>query len=263
MNSPHSGLRVEHLTKTYAGVHALEDVSLELRPGTVTALVGDNGAGKSTLVKCLSGMQSIDSGRILVDGAPVTLTTPREAAAHGIETVHQDLALIQHSNVAQNLFLNREIRTKIPVLKQFGWLDHGAMRRQTASILSELGIRIPSVTAKVRDLSGGQRQCIAIGRAVGWSQQIVMLDEPTAALGVTQTQLVLDLTRTLAEKGVAVLVITHNMDHVLSTCDRALVLRLGRIVADRPISEFSNTTLVEYITGLRSDRVLDSAAGAA
>ncbi len=254
MTNRSAGLVVDGVSKAYAGVHALEDVSFELRPGVVTALVGDNGAGKSTLVKCLSGVVPIDSGQISVDGRPVTLHAPSDAAALGIETVHQDLALVQHSSVAQNLFLNREIRSRAPVLRQIGWLDHRAMRTRTAEILSELGIRVPSVTAKVRDLSGGQRQCIAIGRAVGWSQQIVMLDEPTAALGVSQTELVLRLVRRLAEKGVAVLMITHNMEHVMQVCDRVLVLRLGRLTADRPTEELTSTSLVEYITGLRSDR---------
>jgi simple sugar transport system ATP-binding protein len=255
------GLRVEGLSKSYAGLHALENVGFALRPGRVTALVGDNGAGKSTLVKCLSGLIQPDEGQILLDGEPATLRSPRDAAALGIETVHQDLALVQHSTVAQNLYLNREIRTKIPVLRQLGWLDHRAMQRRTEEILGELGIHVPSVKAKVRDLSGGQRQCIAIGRAVGWSQRIVLLDEPTAALGVAQTALVLELVRKLADRGVAVLVITHNMEHVMQVCDRVLVLRLGRLVADRPVSELDNTALVEYITGLRSDRADSANAG--
>lgn len=248
-----TGLRVEGLYKSYAGVHALADVGFTLRPGQVTALVGDNGAGKSTLVKCLSGLVQPDEGRIVVDGEPAALRSPRAAAALGIETVHQDLALVQHSTVAQNLYLNREIRTKIPVLRQLGWLDHRAMQRSTEKILGELGIRVPSARARVRDLSGGQRQCIAIGRAVGWSQRIVLLDEPTAALGVAQTALVLELIRRLADRGVAVLVITHNMEHVMQVCDRVLVLRLGRLVADRAVAGLDSTALVEYITGLRSD----------
>jgi simple sugar transport system ATP-binding protein len=249
-----SGLRVEGLSKSYAGVHALEGVDFTLRPGQVTALVGDNGAGKSTLVKCLSGLLQPDEGRILVDGETATLRSPRDAAALGIETVHQDLALVQHSSVAQNLYLNREIRTRIPLLRQLGWLDHRRMQRETENILGELGIRVPSAKAKVRDLSGGQRQCIAIGRAVGWSRRFVLLDEPTAALGVAQTALVLELISTLAKRGVAVLVITHNMEHVMQICDQVLVLRLGRLVADRTIADLDSTALVEYITGLRSDR---------
>jgi ABC-type sugar transport system ATPase subunit len=248
-----TGLRVEGLYKSYAGVHALADVGFSLQPGQVTALVGDNGAGKSTLVKCLSGLVQPDEGQIIVDGRPAAMHSPRDAAALGIETVHQDLALVQHSTVAQNLYLNREIRTKIPVLRQLGWLDHRAMQRHTEEILRELGIRVPSAKARVRDLSGGQRQCIAIGRAVGWSQRIVLLDEPTAALGVAQTALVLELVRKLADRGVAVLVITHNMEHVMQVCDQVLVLRLGRLVADRAVAELDSTALVEYITGLRSD----------
>jgi simple sugar transport system ATP-binding protein len=242
------------MSKSFGGVHALQNVSFDLMPGVVTALVGDNGAGKSTLVKALAGLQPSDEGETVVNGEPVSLKSARAAAAVGIETVHQDLALIQHSNVTQNLFLNREIRTNVPVLRQLGWLDHKKMQAETRTILQELGIRIPSVKTRIRDLSGGQRQCVAIGRAVAWSQKIVMLDEPTAALGVHQTALVLELVRRLASRGVAVLMITHNMEHVLQACDRVLVLRLGRLFADRATSEVDGNMLVEYITGLRSDR---------
>jgi ABC-type sugar transport system ATPase subunit len=255
MTSDHSApsLTVRGLSKSFGGVQALQDVSFDLMPGQVTALVGDNGAGKSTLVKALSGLQPADDGETFVHGEPVVLKSARAAAGVGIETVHQNLALIEHSNVAQNLFLNREIRTRVPVLRQLGWLDHKKMSAETSNILSELGIRIPSVKSRIRDLSGGQRQCVAIGRAVAWSQKIVMLDEPTAALGVHQTGLVLELVRRLAARDVAVLMITHNMEHVLQVCDRVLVLRLGRLVADRPTSEVDGNVLVEYITGLRSD----------
>ncbi|MFG1706985.1 ATP-binding cassette domain-containing protein [Nonomuraea sp. M3C6] len=246
-------LAVRGLSKSFGGLHALRDVSFDLMPGQVTALVGDNGAGKSTLVKALSGLQPADEGETLIHGEPVTLKSARAAAAVGIETVHQNLALIEHSNVTQNLFLNREIRTRVPVLRQLGWLDHKKMHGDTRDILSELGINISSVRTKIRDLSGGQRQCVAIGRAVAWSREIVMLDEPTAALGVHQTGLVLELVRRLAGRGVAVLMITHNMEHVLQVCDRVLVLRLGRLVTDRPTSEVDGRSLVEYITGLRSD----------
>lgn len=244
-------LAVRHLSKSYSGVHALRDVSFELRAGQVTALVGDNGAGKSTLVKCLSGLIQPDEGEILIDGTPEHIGNPRHARDLGVETVHQDLALIQHSDVTQNLFLNRELRTSIPVLRQLGWLDHRAMRQRTKEILDELGIQIPSVRAKVRELSGGQRQCISIGRAVGWSQRVVLLDEPTAALGVHQTEIVLDLVQRLASRDITVVMITHNMEHVMRTCDRAVVLRLGAVVADVDVAETTADSLVAYMTGAR------------
>jgi simple sugar transport system ATP-binding protein len=245
-------LSVNGLSKTYGGVHAIEGVSLELFPGQITALIGDNGAGKSTLVKCLSGLVHPDSGDIEVDGNPVQIRSPRHARELGIETVHQELSLIQNSNVAQNLFLNREIRTRVPVLRQLGWLNHRAMRARTRTILDELGIQIASVKTRVSDLSGGQRQCVSIGRAVGWSQRVVMLDEPTAALGVRQTGIVLDLIKRLANRDIAVLVITHNMDHVMQVCDRAVVLRLGKVVADVSTANTTANDLVGYITGSKT-----------
>jgi len=246
-------MQVTGLSKSFGGLQALQNISFSLPAGQVTALVGDNGAGKSSLVKCLSGIHLPDEGEIAVKGQPVTIRNPAAAERCGIETVYQDLALIDHSNVTQNLFLNREIRTNTPVLRSLGWLDHKAMNRRTTEILQELGIKVPTVKTRMRDLSGGQRQCVAIGRAVGWSQQIVFLDEPTASLGVQQTALVLSLVRRLADRGIAVMIITHNMEHVMQVCDRVLVLRLGRLVADRAVNDVDGNALVEYITGLRSD----------
>jgi simple sugar transport system ATP-binding protein len=247
-------LEVAGLTKTFGGLKAIDSVDLEVRPGEVIGLVGDNGAGKSTLVRCIAGVYAPDEGEIRVEGQPVQTHkthSPKQAAEAGIEVVHQDLSLIPHGDVAENLFLNRELRSPWPVLRQIGWLDKAAMRRRAREILTEVGIGgIVSVRQRIGELSGGQRQCVAIGRAVGWKRRIVFLDEPTAALGVRQTAIVLDLIRRLRDRGIAVVLISHNMEQVLDVCDRVVVMRLGRKVADRPVAELDGSMLVSYITGV-------------
>ena len=248
-----AGPRTEHvlearsLAKSFGGIRALVDVSFHLDRGEVLGLLGDNGAGKSTLVKCLSGVHRPDAGSILVDGAEVHLDSVPAAQALGIETVHQGLALVESLDVASNLFLNREL-----VSTRFGWvgwLDKRRMYRQAEEILASLGIRIPSARAETVSLSGGQRQAIAIGRAVAWGRHIVLLDEPAAALGVEQSQHVLELIDQLRSSGVAVVLISHNMQHVVRVCDRAVVLRHGHKVADVAISDVSERDLVEHIAG--------------
>jgi len=245
-------LRVSALGKIFGGLRALEGIDIAVWPGEVVGLVGDNGAGKSTLVRCIAGVYTPDEGEVAVSGVAMGHGGPKRAAELGIEVVHQDLSLVMHGDVAQNLYLNREIRSRIPGLKQIGWLDKGAMRAGARAILDQVGMGgTVSVRQRIRDLSGGQRQCVAIGRAVGWSRKIVFLDEPTAALGVRQTRHVLDLIARLREQGIAVVLITHNMEQVLEVCDRVVVLRLGRKVADEPVASLDGPTLVGYVTGLR------------
>lgn len=244
-------LRVTNLGKVFGGLRALEAIDMSVWPGEVVGLVGDNGAGKSTLVRCIAGVYTPDEGEVAVNGV-TSGGGPKRAAELGIEVVHQDLSLIMHGDVAQNLYLNREIRSRLPLLKQIGWLDKRAMRAGARAILEQVGMGgIVSVRQRIRNLSGGQRQCVAIGRAVGWSRRIVFLDEPTAALGVRQTRHVLDLIARLRDQGIAVVLISHNMEQVLEVCDRVVVLRLGRKAADLPISDLDGPTLVGYVTGLR------------
>jgi ABC-type sugar transport system ATPase subunit len=244
-------LKVAGLGKSFGGLRALESIDFEIWPGEVVGLVGDNGAGKSTLVRCIAGVYVPEEGEITVDGHPLGGGGPHRVAELGVEVVHQDLSLVMHGDVTQNLFLNREIKSSFPPLRRIGWLDTKAMRKQAREILDQVGMGgIVSVRQTIRELSGGQRQCVAIGRAVGWSRKIVLLDEPTAALGVRQTALVLDLVRRLRERGITVVLISHNMEQVLATCDRVIVLRLGRKVADAPVAVLDGPTLISYITGV-------------
>lgn len=249
-------LQVTGLGKHFGGLRALEAIDLAVHTGEVVGLVGDNGAGKSTLVRCIAGVYTADEGEVRIDGIPLGHHGPRRAAELGIEVVHQDLSLVMHGDVTQNLYLNREIRSRVPLLRQVGWLDKRAMRAGARAILDQVGIGgAVSVRQRISDLSGGQRQSIAIGRAVGWSRKVLFLDEPTAALGVRQTRHVLDLIRRLRDRGIAVVLISHNMEQVMATCDRVVVLRLGRKVADEPIGQLDGPTLVSYITGLRQSEV--------
>ena len=242
-------LEVRSLEKSYGAVRALRGVSLTLSPGEVLGLVGDNGAGKTTLVKCIAGAITPDAGSIVVDGVDVHIEGPHHARHLGIETVHQDLALVESLDVATNLFLNREIVSRWPVLRHIGWLDKSSMYEETRQILSRLHIKVPSVKQRVENLSGGQRQSIAVGRAVAWGRHIVLMDEPAAALGVEQSRLVIDLIKRLRESEVAVMLISHNMQHVLDVCDRVVVLRHGAKVGDVRSAESSIRHVVDLITG--------------
>jgi len=217
----------------------------------VLGLIGDNGAGKTTLVKCLAGIVHPDSGEIVVDGQPVAVDSPRAAHQLGIETVHQDLALIDSLDVTANLFLNREHIAGVGPLRGIGWMRNRQMHRRAKDILDSLRINIPSVRTPIERLSGGQRQAVAVGRAVAWGQRIVLMDEPSAALGVEQTRIVLQLVRTLRERGVIVLFISHNMQQVLDVCSRAVVLRHGAVVADVDVADVTTRDLVDFITGAR------------
>jgi simple sugar transport system ATP-binding protein len=237
------------LSKSFGPVEALAGVDLALHRGEVLALLGDNGAGKSTFARCICGVHPPSAGTIRIDGREARIHTPQDARALGIETVHQGLALVGKLDVAANLFLNREIRHANPLLRRIGWLDKAAMERESRKILERLKVEVPSLRLPIERLSGGQRQAVAIGRAVGWGRHIVLMDEPTAALGVAQSAHVNELIRTLKAEGIAVLLISHNMQHVAETCDRAVVLRHGRKVGDVAIADVSVRDLVDLITG--------------
>ncbi len=242
-------LEGQGLSKSYGPVEALADVSFSLYSGQVLGLLGDNGAGKTTLVKCLSGLHKPDDGAILIHGTEGPINSPQDARAAGIETVHQNLALVPHLNVAANMFLNRELTFRFPPLRLLGWMNKRQMYRETREILDRLHVSVPSVRQRLDTLSGGQRQAIAVSRAVEWSRDIVLLDEPTAALGVEQARTILDLIRKLSDEGVSVLMVTHNMQHVVEVCHRAIVLRHGRKVGDVEVADVSASDLVDLITG--------------
>jgi ABC-type sugar transport system ATPase subunit len=241
-------LDINEVSKSYGPVRALSGVSLKVHPGEVVALLGDNGAGKSTLVKIIAGSVIPDSGTISVDGKVADVRGPEDARRLGIETVYQNLALCDDLDVSANLFLNRELRAPGFAGKVLGWMDRAKMYRETMQILSHLKIDIKSPRQEVARLSGGQRQAIAVGKAVAWGQHIVLMDEPVAALGVKESRQVLALVDRLRSEGVAVLIISHNMEDVMDVCDRAVVLRQGRKVADVEIKSATRQDLVHYIT---------------
>ena len=234
------------INKSFGPVHVLHDVDFTVRAGEVTALVGDNGAGKSTLIKCVSGIYPMDSGQVLFRGKGVTIHSPKDAADLGIEVVYQDLALADNLDVVQNMFLGRERGSR--------WLmDEASMEKAARETLASLSVRtVKSVRTLVKSLSGGQRQTVAIAKSVLWDSKVVLLDEPTAALGVAQTRQVLDLVRRLAEQGLGVVLISHNMADVFEVADRISTLYLGRLVADLPAKETTHSQVVELITAGRS-----------
>ena len=239
-------LELHAINKSFGPVHVLHDVDLAVYPGQVTALIGDNGAGKSTLIKCITGIYPIDSGDIFFEGKHVVVRSPKDMAHLGVEVVYQDLALCDNLDIVQNLFLGRE-------RKRRGMLDEGSMEQLAHQTLASLNVRtVKSVRQKVASLSGGQRQTVAIAKAVLWNSKVVMLDEPTAALGVAQTKQVLDLVRRLAGQGLGVVIISHNMNDVLSVADRVVALYLGRVAAEVRSSDSSREQLVELITSGRS-----------
>ncbi len=241
-------LAVEGVTKSFGSIHALDGVDFSVRPGEVVALVGDNGAGKSTLVKVISGIYRQDSGRILFEGRPVTIAKPSDAAQLGISTVHQDLALCDNLDVVENLFLGREEVVPSPshVVRS---LDETDMELRANELLGGLAVTISDLRAEVGTMSGGQRQQVAITRALLGEPRVVILDEPTAALGVRQTAQVLDLIRRLRDQGHAVVVISHNLVDVFAVADRIVVLRLGHEAGDFQVAEVSQDQVVAAITG--------------
>jgi len=239
-------IELADVVKSFGPVSVLKGVSLKAYPGKVTALVGDNGAGKSTLIKGLAGVQPYDSGTVKFDGNEVVLHTPRDAARLGIEVVYQDLALSDNLDIVQNMFLGREET-------RFGTFDEGLMEREASDTLRSLSVRtVKSVRQKVSSLSGGQRQTVAIARAVLKDARVVILDEPTAALGVAQTEQVLNLVKRLAEQGVAVIMISHNLVDVFEVADHINVLYLGQMVASIDADKTTSDDVVGYITGTKS-----------
>ena len=240
-------LELRGINKSFGAVHVLHDVDLLVYPGQVTALVGDNGAGKSTLVKSVAGIYPSDSGEFFFEGRPVTFNGPKDAADLGIEVVYQDLALCDNLDIVENMFLGREQRTGRLLL------DEAGMEDKARSTLASLSVRtVKSVRQSVASLSGGQRQTVAIAKAVLWNSRVVLLDEPTAALGVAQTRQVLDLVRRLADKGLGVVLISHNMVDVFEVADNITALFLGRVAADVKTADVTNTQVVELITAGRS-----------
>jgi D-xylose transport system ATP-binding protein len=240
-------LSLRDIYKSFGPVDVLKGVDFDVRPGQVTALVGDNGAGKSTLVKCISGTYTIDSGEYLFEGNPVTVHSPRDASALGIEIVYQDLALCDNLDIVQNMFLGRERTTGVV-------LDESSMEQSAEETLKSLSVRtVKSVRQRVASLSGGQRQTVAIAKAVLWNSKVVVLDEPTAALGVAQTAQVLSLVRRLADRGLGVVLISHNMTDVLQVADSIAVLYLGQLAAQVDRADVNQQQLVELITTGRLD----------
>jgi ABC-type sugar transport system, ATPase component len=238
-------LELQNIRKTFGGVVAIEDFSLDLHPGEIVALVGDNGAGKSTLIKIISGVHAPTAGTILLDGQQISMSNATKAREHGIEVVYQDLALADQQQVYMNLFLGREI-TKGPL----GLLDRKTMIAETERLVRELDVRIPSAHATIRDLSGGQRQGIAIARATHWARKLILLDEPTAALGVAETAKVEKTVASLKSRNIGVLIISHSLDQVFRLSDRICVLRRGKQIGIRETGRTDKNEIVSMITGL-------------
>jgi D-xylose transport system ATP-binding protein len=239
-------LSLRGINKNFGAVHVLRNVSFDVTPGKVTALVGDNGAGKTTLIKGIAGIHAFDSGQYTFDGRPVHVSSPKDSAALGIEVVYQDLALCDNLDVVHNMFLGRE-------LKKWGRLDESTMETRAKETLAGLSVRtLASVRTHVASLSGGQRQTVAIARAVLWNSRVVILDEPTAALGVAQTEQVLLLVRRLADHGLGVVLISHNLNDVFQVADDIAVLYLGQMAAQVHRADVTNNQVVELITAGRS-----------
>ena len=235
-------LELRGIDKHFGPVQALYGVNLGLYAGCVTGLCGDNGAGKSVLTRTIAGVHQPDHGQIFFEGRPVHIRSARDAAALGIETVYQDLALADNLDIVQNMFLGRETLRR-------GLLDEDSMELKAGETLSTLRVTtVRSIRQPVASLSGGQRQAVAVAKAVMWNSKLVLLDEPTAALGVVQTRSVLDLIKRLRDTGLAVMVISHNLNDVFEVADRIAVLYLGRMVADAPAADFDRQSVVEYMT---------------
>jgi ABC-type sugar transport system ATPase subunit len=242
-------LAARNISRHFGAVVALADASLTLRPREVVGLVGDNGAGKSTLLKILSGIVAPSGGDIVIDGKPVALKRAQDAMDAGIETVYQDLALVDTMSAYQNVYLGREELSKNPLARLFNLVDDRQMRERAREVLDMLKVKIPSINVSVKGMSGGQRQCLAIARALLWGRRIVILDEPTAALGVRETGQVLEVIRDLRQHDVSVIIVSHNMQQLMSVADRITVMRLGRSIATRTVKDTEVNEIVGLITG--------------
>jgi simple sugar transport system ATP-binding protein len=242
-------LELRNITKSYGSVRALADVSFKAHAGEVIGLVGDNGAGKSTLIKTISGVHNPDSGELIVDGISRRWRSPHDSMEAGIETLYQDSGLAPHLTIGSNIFLGREIRRR-GLAGMLGFLDQRQMERRALEELDKVGISVPAGRKTVSELSGGQRQAVAIGRAVMWAKHVIILDEPTNHLGARQSQEVLNVIKAAREQGLCVLFISHTLPHVLEVTDRIVVLRLGTVVRDSPTSEYTVESLLGTITGL-------------
>ncbi|MDB4873082.1 MAG: hypothetical protein JWL97_4086 [Gemmatimonadales bacterium] len=252
--SPHSDyvFRATSLTKTFGHVKAIADVSLELKRGEVLALFGDNGAGKSTLTKMLCGVYTPDSGTIEINDQAVAMKSTRDAEHHGITVVHQDLALAPHLTVLENMFLGHEVLRR-GILGVLGVLSRGEMAERTNVALQSLSIKLPSLSVAVQDLSGGQRQAVAVARASMWSRSGILMDEPTAALGTIQSDIVCQLIRNTADSGAGVMVISHDIPRILQIADRVVVLRHGTVALNEPIGSLTRSDVVAAMVGLAGD----------
>jgi ABC-type sugar transport system ATPase subunit len=245
-------LSIRNLTKRFGGLTAVRSVSWDVQPGEVVALLGDNGAGKSTLIKCVSGVHQPDSGEIFFQGKPVHFTTPIDARREGIETIYQDLALANNLDVPANIFLGREMKNR--------WLgglvrtlDERTMLNESKAALDSLQIHFPTLTQPIESLSGGQRQAVAIARAVYWNARLMIMDEPTNNLGVPEQQKVLELIRRLRDQGVPVILITHILPDVFAVSDRLMVMHRGRKVTEKKTADTDAAELVQYMVGARDD----------
>ena len=242
-------LEARRIARRFGAVVALADASIVLKRHEVLGLVGDNGAGKSTLLKILSGVLPADSGQILLEGSEIQIRSAQDAMEAGIETVYQDLALVDTMTAYQNVYLGREELAANSFMRFFNFVDDRVMRVRARQVLDSLAVKVPSVNVTVKGMSGGQRQCLAIARALLWGRRIVILDEPTAALGVRETEQVLDVIRDLRKHDVSVIVVSHNMQQLTSVADRITVMRLGRTIATRTVSDTKVSEIVGLITG--------------
>ncbi len=240
-------LRLENVTKRFGGLTAVDKVSLELYPGEVIGLVGDNGAGKSTLIKTISGVYRPDEGHIFLEDREITLSSPLEARRMGIETIYQDLALCENLDATINIFLGRELSKRM--LWIFRQIDRGRMHSEAQTVLNRLDIKIPDLRRPIRDMSGGQRQAVAIARAVYWNARLVIMDEPTAALALPEQRKVHDLVHTLKSQNVPVIIISHNLQDVFATADRIIVMRRGQKVGDLLAKDVTGDDLVALMVG--------------
>jgi ABC-type sugar transport system ATPase subunit len=240
-------LQVKDLYKHFGGLVAVNKVSLEVYPGEVLGLLGDNGAGKSTLIKLISGVHRPDGGQIIFNGSEVSFSSPMDARNQGIETIYQDLALCENLDAPSNIFLGREpVRPSLGVFKV---LDRTYMHKESSQVLEQLDIKIPNLRRPIRQMSGGQRQAVAIARAVYWNAHLMIMDEPTAALGIPEQLKVLQLVRTLRERGVPVIMISHNLQDVFAVADRIIVMRRGQKVGERVIAATNDNEIVSMMVG--------------